>query len=181
MCFIFISGKYKNMKKLITTLLLLFVMSANVIFAQKPIYEVKSMIIYNIIKYVDFGTKKAEPEFKIGVFGNDDVYNTLHTWYNGKEKGHQKMKVIKLTSMNDLTDDFSLVYFNTQKSLDYFNRNFKNKQILSVTDKPNFAKKGAGINIIQVNNKIKFEINLKDINLRNIKVSNQFVSLCIKV
>ena len=53
----------------------------------RPVHEVYSMMVFNFIKYVQWPSDDNNKEFIIGVVGNNEMYQTLTTWYAGKPKG----------------------------------------------------------------------------------------------
>ena len=52
----------------------------------RPVHEVYSMMVYNFVRYVQWPDHSTGGEFVIGVIGNNDMYNTLNSWYGGKQK-----------------------------------------------------------------------------------------------
>ncbi|MEJ0033988.1 MAG: YfiR family protein [Bacteroidota bacterium] len=76
----------------------------------------------------------------IGVLGNDDVYNTLKNWYDGKSKGTQKIAVKKLTSAADASA-CALVYLSRNKSRDFedLKTAISGKHVLTITDATTWA------------------------------------------
>ena len=55
------------------------------------------------------------------------------------------------------------------------------KPVLIVTDKPGLAKKGAAINFVELDGKIKFELNQQNAESRGLKVAGALTSLAIVV
>ena len=45
--------------------------------------------------------KERAGDFVVGVIGDDNVFNTLNTWYNGKTKGSKKYVIKKLASADE--------------------------------------------------------------------------------
>ena len=57
----------------------------------------------------------------------------------------------------------------------------KNKSTLVVTEKPGMAKQASAINFIVVNSRQKFELNKKNAEKYNLRVSSNLVSLAVLV
>ncbi|MEQ8575456.1 MAG: YfiR family protein, partial [Fulvivirga sp.] len=92
------------MKKLISTFALSMLLFTSInAGSDRPIHEIHSMMIYNFIKYIQWPGYDSSQDFVIGVIGEDDVFNTLNTWYNGKVRGDKKFLVKKFNSANDIT------------------------------------------------------------------------------
>ena len=156
---------------------------AGSVFAQeRPMHEVYSMMVFNFTKYVQWPDHTAGGEFVIGVIGNNDVYNTLNTWYGGKPRG-SKTYVIKKFNSSDEVTDCHVVFIDKTKSgvFDDVNNKLKGKGSLIITDKNGLGEKGSGINFKTVDNKLKFELNQKAIEASNLKVSGALSSMGILI
>ena len=64
----------------------------------RPEHELHAMMIYNFLKYIQWPADKNSGEFVIGVLKDDDVFNTLNTWYGNKERGGKKFIIKKFES-----------------------------------------------------------------------------------
>ena len=60
-------------------------------------------------------------------------------------------------------------------------KKIKGKKILLISSSSGFAEKGAGINLIQVEDKIRFEINRKALEAEGILPNSSLLSLAYKV
>jgi hypothetical protein len=169
------------MKKAILTLSALFICSF--IWAQeRATHEVHAAMLYNFIKYVQWPNEGEGGEFVVGVMGEDDVFNTLKTWYDGKPKGSKKYVIKKLASAADAAS-CQVVYLGKGKSKEF--ENIKNsvsgKSVLTVTDGNGLGQKGSCINFKVVDGKLKFELNQATVNSSNLKVSGQLSSMAIMI
>ncbi len=160
---------------------LLFVGGAS--FAQdRPVHEIYTMMVFNFTKYVQWPDSDKPGEFVIGVIGNEDVYKTLTTWYNGKTKG-AKTYVIKKFSNASEVSDCAVLYIDKSKSgeFDAANSKVKGKGTLVVTDRTGFGAKGSCINFKTVDEKLRFELNSRAIETANLKVSSALTSMAILI
>src|SRR5690606_30773498 len=88
------------------------------VFAQdRPTHEIHAAMLYNFIKYVQWPDEGSGGDFVVGVIGEDNVYNTLKSWYDGKPKGSKKYVIRKLTSASDASS-CHVVYIGKSKSRD---------------------------------------------------------------
>ncbi|UII23003.1 YfiR family protein [Fulvivirga ligni] len=148
----------------------------------RPIHEIHSMMIYNFIKYIQWPSSDQSQNFVIAVIGDDEVYNTLNTWYGGKLRGNKKFVVKKFGSPSEISECHILyVAKGSSKDFDTIKGQLANKSTLIITDKPGLGEKGSGINFRTVNNKLAFELNQKVIEESRLKVSGQLSSMAILI
>lgn len=151
------------MKKLLVFVMLMLV-NIGVYSQDRNIDEIHSAMVYNIIKYVNWPNDAQITDFVIGVYGDDDVYKILNTWYNDKPKGTHKMKIKKIESLSDVTET-NVVYIGKNKTRDFdaiYNL-VKSKPILTISDSQNLGRRGSAFNLKVINEKLKFEINQNSI------------------
>ena len=169
------------MKKVFLTLAALIFCSG--VWAQeRATHEIHAAILYNFIKYVQWPNEGEGGEFVVGVMGEDNVFNTLKTWYDGKPKGSKKYVIKKLASAADASG-CQVVYLGKGKSREF--ENIKNsvtgKSVLTITDGNGLGQKGSCINFKVIDGKLKFELNQGTVNSANLKVSGQLSSMAIMI
>src|SRR5688572_25352287 len=107
------------MKK--TVLSLVIVLIAGLTQAQeRPTHEIHAAMLYNFIKYVQWPNEGETGEFIVGVLGEENVFNTLKQWYDGKPKGTKKYVIRKLSSAAEAAD-CQVVYIGKSKSKEFEN------------------------------------------------------------
>ncbi len=150
--------------------------------SEKPIHEIHAAMIYNFMKYVQWPDDGTTGEFVVGVLGEDNVFNTLKSYYDGKPKGSKKYAIRKLADAAEAAT-CSVVYIGKNKSKEF--DNVKNavagKPVLTITDSFNLGKKGSCINLKVIDDKLKFEINQNSINGASLKVASQLTSMAIMI
>ena len=148
---------------------------------EKPIHEIHAAMIYNFLKYIQW-PEDAGTDFIVGVLGEDNVFNTLKTYYDGKPKGSKKYSIRKLANASEAAD-CQVVYIGKNKSKEF--ENVKNaitgKAILTITDSFNLGKKGSCINFKVIDEKLKFEINQASMTGASLKVAGQLSSMAILI
>ena len=168
------------MKKLISAFI--FLTLAQVGFAQteKPMHEIHSQMIYNFLKYIQWPNEADGGEFVVGVIGEDDVFNTLKSYYDGKPKGAKKYSIKKLASADEAAS-CAVVYVGKGKSgqFDVIKNTVNGKPILTITDSSNLGKKGSCINFKVIDGKLKFEMNQASVTASTLKVASQLSSMAI--
>ncbi len=164
-------------------LICLFALSAFFATAQdKPLHEIHAQMMFNFIKYIQWPNEAEGGDFVVGVMGEDDVFNTLKAWYDGKPKGSKKYVVKKLASASEAAT-CSVVYLGKNKSKEF--ENIKNassgKPVLTITDSFNLGQKGSCINFKVIDGKLKFELNQAAVTGSSLKVSSALSSMAIVI
>lgn len=169
------------MKKLVFSIVAVII-CGNVWAQERATHEVHAAMLYNFIKYVQWPNEAESGEFVVGVMGEDDVFNTLKTWYDGKPKGSKKYVIKKLASAAEASS-CQVVYLGKGKSKEFENikSSVTGKSILTVTDGNGLGQKGSCINFKVVDGKLKFELNQATVNSSNLKVSGQLSSMAILI
>ncbi len=149
---------------------------------ERPLHEVYSMMVFNFVKYVQWPSNDNSKEFVIGVVGNNDIYNTLNTWYAGKAKGTKTYVIKKFNNAAEVTD-CQVVFIDRSKSneFDAVNNKVKGKGTLVVTDRNGLGSKGSCINFKTVDEKLRFELNQQAIEASNLKVAGALTSMAILI
>jgi hypothetical protein len=163
-------------------LLLCIVLAWNVSAQERPTHEIHSAMLYNFIKYVQWPNEGDAGEFVVGVLGDDNVFNTLKQWYDGKPKGSKKYVIKKLGTATE-AGDCNVVYVGKSKNKEFeaIKTTITGKSILTITDGNGMAQKGSCINFKVIDGKLKFELNQAAVSSYNLKVSGQLTSMAILI
>lgn len=170
------------MKRIFLIVMISLLGLASVFAQDRPTHEIHAAMLYNFIKYVQWPDEGSAGDFVVGVIGEDNVYNTLKQWYDGKPKGSKKYVIKKLTSASDASS-CHVVYIGKAKSrdLDDVVASTAGKSVLTITDGNGLAEKGSCINFKVVNGRLKFELNQGTVASSNLKVSGQLSSMAILI
>lgn len=169
------------MKKIIF-LALLLVAAAPAFSQERPTHEIHAAMLYNFIKYVQWPNESEPGDFIIGVIGDEQLFNTLKQWYDGKAKGAKKYSIRKLGAPNE-AGDCNVVYLGKSKNREFddIRTTITGKPVLTITDGNGLGQKGSCINFKVVDGKLKFELNQAVIGTSNLKVSSQLTSMAILI
>jgi len=168
---------------MIIRVLLVIMISATAVKAQdRSTHEIYAAMLYNFIKYVQWPDEGSGGEFVVGVIGDDNVYNTLKQWYDGKPKGTKKYVIKKLSSSAEAST-CQVVFMGKAKAKEFDNmkNSVTGRSVLTITDSNGLGEKGSCINFKVVDGKLKFELNQGVVADSNLKVSGQLSSMAILI
>jgi hypothetical protein len=166
-------------------LILSIVLGATVAIAsaqERPTHEIHAAMLYNFIKYVQWPNEGEPGDFVVGVIGDENVFNTLKAWYDGKAKGTKKYVIKKLSSAGE-AENCQVVYVGKSKNKEFENikTSVTGKSVLTITDGNGMGQKGSCINFKVIDGKLKFELNQATVTGSNLKVSTQLSSMAILI
>lgn len=145
-------------------------------------YAIKGMFVYNFAKYIDWTHASPSNNFRICVYGKSEITDNLFRIAANKKINN---RTIEIVTINNLTDAANCQIIFISKSQNHILKEAIEKLgsqgILLVTEDTEMAQKGACMNIIQVDGKIKFELNQNAARRDGIKIANQLQSLAILV
>ena len=149
---------------------------------ERPTHEIHAAMLYNFVKYVQWPNEGDAGSFVIGVIGDDNVFNTLKQWYDGKPRGSKKYEIRKLSSVSE-SGNCQVVYVGKSKNRDFDDimTSVSGKSVLTITDGNGLGEKGSCINFRVIGGKLKFEINQATVSASNLKVSTQLSSMAILI
>jgi len=148
--------------------------------AQKEKFQ--SIFIYNFSKYVKWPDSMNAGKFVIGVIGSSAMQNELKTMAATKNVNGLPIEVRQFNSAAEVKDCHILYLASSESGkIDQIVAQTNGKSILIVTDKPGLAEKGASINFVEVDGKIKFELSHQNAEQRGLKVAGSLSSLAILV
>ncbi len=149
---------------------------------ERPTHEIHAAMLFNFIKYIQWPNEGDPGDFVVGVIGDEEVFNTLKKWYDGKAKGSKKYSIKNLGSASEAID-CQVVYVGKSKNRDFDNvkMSIAGKSVLTVTDGIGLGQKGSCINFRVIDGKLKFELNQSTVAASNLKVSTQLSSMAILI
>jgi len=159
---------------------LMMIMSFQSAWAQKEKFH--SIFIYNFSKYVKWPDDQSSGKFVIGVFGSSSIMKDLEAMASNKKVNGVSIEVKQFNSTTGI-GECNILYVSASESekIAEVIRATSSKPVLLVTDKPGLAKKGAAINFVEKEGKVKFELNQQNAESRGLKVSGSLTSLAIIV
>ncbi|MCK5704682.1 MAG: YfiR family protein [Cyclobacteriaceae bacterium] len=167
------------MKKILLLFLLVLVFF-NTSIAQNHKYQ--SLFIYNFTKYIKWPDSYNSDKFVIGVLGNSEILTSLSAWALSKKKtGNGQILEVKKYSSVDEIDECNILFVSESAidNIGQIDSQTSTKPILVVSDSPGMAAKGSVINFVELDGKMKFELNESKASGKGLIVSGSLTSLAI--
>lgn len=142
-------------------------------------YSVHANIIYHFTKYINWPDDKKTGDFVIGVVGDSPLFDKLKNLSNlNKTVGTQKI-VVKKYSSSAQSFNCHILFIGEEESssLKKIAANTTASSILLVTESEGLARKGACINFVIADDRLKLEINKKNIEQRELGIATELLNL----
>ena len=139
----------------------------------------KAVFIYNFTKYIDWDN--IGNEFIIGVIGSSPIENALTEIARNNTIKNRRIIIRHYIKPEDIR--FCQILFIGKRS-SYPLPSILNevgKGVLTVSEEEGYSGQGTAFNFVIRNDKLKFEANLKAIDLAGLKASSQLLKLAIIV
>lgn len=136
----------------------------------------------NFAKGIHWPSTASKGNFVIGVLEYPPLANELSDLSDNLKIGNRKIEIREFASPETIGECHVLFVpaYKAKRLPDVLSR-IGNAATLIVTNKMDYAKKGAGINFTLVDGKLKFEINTRAIEQRSMKVSSDLKGMGILV
>ena len=152
--------------------------------AQSPVmseYEIKAAFLFNFAKFVEWppgALKDTDGSFVIGILGKDPFSLTLEQIIGDKTIRGSAIQIKRFRGINDLQFCHILFISESEKnSLPGILDKIGDKSILTVSDMPDFARRGGMINLYTENNKVRFIIHTQAAEKAGLKLSAKLLAL----
>ncbi len=142
-------------------------------------YNVKAMFVINFMKYVEWPSGNNSGVFKIGVAGESEIYDALQSMAANR---NESRKIIIERAKPDVVGDFQILVIskNERSKADEWNKKYHGKGVLIISEEFKDSN-SAAINLKNVDNKIRFEINNSKAKSGGVKISSRLANLAISV
>jgi hypothetical protein len=144
--------------------------------AQTTNYQVYALYVVNIAKYSAWPEVKGE--LNIAVLGKSKIFDELMK-QNGKVVNGNTLKISQIDDLAGLAEAH-IVYISDNKSgtMEDVVRQTEGKSVMIVAEREGMFRKGAGFSfIVMENNTLKFDINVSELEKRQIRVSKSLSTL----
>ncbi|HEY4382242.1 MAG TPA: YfiR family protein [Acidobacteriaceae bacterium] len=147
-------------------------------------YQVKAAYMYNFGRFVTWPAKGVEQksEFDICVLGPDPFGPTLDSALAGGAVGGKPVVAKRVSKPQDATD-CRILYINSTESshLPEILAALNQAPVLTVSDMPDFSRRGGIIQFVLEENKVRFEVNLKSAASAGLVLSSELLKVASSV
>lgn len=163
------------MKKLL--LLLLLSLTAYTANAQLP--KAKAMLILSFVRYIGWGEESRSGDFVIGVIKDKELAGFLKQQSEGKKFGFQDVVIKEFNGVDDLSNcqvvfvsqNFNFIKY-ADKLIDKIGKN-----TLVISEIEGATSRGAMINFVVRDDKLKFEIHKHNAQVAGIQIGNKLTQM----
>jgi hypothetical protein len=161
----------------------IILLNISVAFAQDAKY--KALFIYNFTKQIEWPESEKSGDFVICVVNHSELYNQLVTITNGKKVGNQNIIIKKLKGIEEV-EKCHILFLSTSSSSgsnmeSILSKIGNNSATLIVTERSGMTTKGACINFLIQEDKIKFELSKSNASQRGLKISSYLENIAILI
>jgi hypothetical protein len=142
-------------------------------------YQVKAAFLYNFLKFVDWPAEGAGSGSTIclGVLGRDPFDDALEAVKGRVAKG-RKVTVVHFRSIEEVKG-CELLFVSASESgrLPQILKIAQNFRMLTVADHKGFCEAGGMINLVSVNNRVGFEVNIAAAYRAKLRISSHLLKI----
>ena len=149
-------------KRIIIFLFLIFISFES--FSQANVYVLKAVYLEKISRFIKWPEESLMNDqdklFVISVIGKTPLTKNLEQIYAVQKINNKDVIIKRISNLYEIENSHILVIAESEKkNLQNILTLTKNLPILTISETPDFAKKGVLINFYEENNKLRFEIN----------------------
>jgi YfiR/HmsC-like len=143
--------------------------------------DLKAVFIYNFTKYIDWDTAGSGNDFIIAIIGTSALTNPLQEIARTNTVKNKRI-VIRIFSRPEEIGYCNILFipqklpFSLHAILDHVGRG-----VLTISEETGDASEGTAFNFVVINDKLKFESNLKALSSAGLRASSQLLKLAIIV
>jgi hypothetical protein len=125
-------------------------------------YEIKAAFLFNFAKFIDWPVKpfiEAESHFTIGVLGRDPFGDALEQTIGGKTVKSRNIVLRRFRHISEYKPcDILFVCESERPALPEIVQRLRKESVLTVSDMPEFGRRGGMIYLFTEDNKVRFSI-----------------------
>ncbi len=143
-------------------------------------YKIKVGLIYNLIQFLEYsGEIFSDPStpFCIGIVGRDPFGEEMAV-LKGKIAQNRKLVVTYFPDVSQIKPCPILFISDSEReNLKHILDKIKGSNVLTISDIDQFAEQGGMVNIVTIDNRIRFKVNLSMTRRAGVKISAHFLRL----
>jgi hypothetical protein len=142
-----------------------------------PEYQVKAAMLYNVAKFVEWQGAKTDTPMQVCILGNNPFGAALYS-LRGKVVHGRQLNVRQVSRPAEI-GACQILYISSseRRSLPSIIGDRGLPGVLTVSDMDRFASGGGVVGFVEVDGKIRLEVNLEAAQQANLKISSQLLKL----
>jgi len=148
-------------------------------------YDIKASLIIkftSFVKWPNRNNQNSHPNSLVLCISGKDKFEGIFGLAQEENILNRKLTIKRLGNSNNFKFCHILFVSSSNRTqMKAILNKVKFMPILVISEQKGFSELGAGINFLNVNNKIKFEINKKAINLNGLEISSELLNLAYRV
>lgn len=145
-------------------------------------YQLHSVFMYSFTRYVQWPDESNQGDFEIHVLGDSPILGELRKMAESKKVGERSIKVARVAALSDIKK-CNILFVPADKSgqlADILSKVGTNATLV-VTEQSGIGAKGSGINFIEKDGKLAFEINQSALTKQRLKASTELMRFGIVI
>lgn len=149
------------------------------VLSKQPEYHVKALCLGALADYVTWpGSQDRSKPLVVGILGTSRFERHLEVLYATKPIKGRKVELTYLSSPVGLNRCHILFICDSESErLSNILRLLRGRPVLTIGDTPDFAHRGVMINLVMVNERIQFEVNLNAAKASGMEISSHVLKL----
>lgn len=165
-----------KLKKIILLLISVLSLSGYSPIQLESEYYLKAAFIYRFIDYIEWPENQNETYFNIAILGDSPITTPLNEIADSKLAKNKRISVKEYQNLNAIgSPQILFISRNSSYAIEDILSRMGERSVLIITERAGYAQKGAHINFLSTENKLKFEVNLKVVNRTGLKFSSQLL------
>lgn len=144
-------------------------------------YQVKAAYLYNFGKFVNW-PDSGQTEFHLCVLGDDPFGDNLDSTITNATINGKKVAARRLSSVQDAEGcEIAFIAASESARLERDLAALKKLHVLTVSDMPDFLRRGGIIQFVEEDRKVRFQVNLKAAQESGFTLSSELLKVAAKV
>lgn len=140
-------------------------------------YTLKAVYIERFFRFIELPEKEhSSKNIKLGVVGNRNVIEAFEEHFESRTINNQQVVVTEVADITDISN-LDVVYITDTSPWEVTELRDSTIHALLIGDLPNMAEEGAIISFIIKNEKLRFRINARAAEVRNIVISSYLLEM----
>lgn len=159
-------------------------LSINIVKSQQisDVASGQAMFIYHFTKIIDWPIERKMSDFVIGVLGTDDIYGALINYTKQKRVAGQDIVIKRFNKLTEVPDDCHMLIITSRHKNDMptIAQKLESSNTLLISNNNGAIQQGAAINLILIEDKIKYEVNSSVLQKHNLKYTSALETMAHK-